>query len=60
MNEKEKLREILRQSESIRKQDSWLYWMLAIIITLLICNFITFDFYLSSTRYNRNNSELLK
>jgi len=44
MNEKERLREILRKLESIGKQDSWIYWMLAVIITLLICNFITLIF----------------
>lgn len=44
MNEKEKLLEILRKSESIRKMDSWLYWMLAIIITLLICNLVVLIF----------------
>jgi len=40
MNEKEKLERILRKAESIKKVDSWLYWMLATIITLLICNLV--------------------
>lgn len=44
MNEKEKLLEILRSSENIRKNDSWLYWMLSIIITLLICNLVVLIF----------------
>lgn len=44
MNEKEKLREILRRAESIRKNDDWLYWMLAVIITLLICNLVVLIF----------------
>jgi len=40
----EKLGEILRKSENIRKVDSWLYWMLSIIITLLICNLVVLIF----------------
>lgn len=44
MNEKEKLREILRRSENIRRNDSWLYWMLWLIIVLLIWNSIILIF----------------
>ena len=44
MNEIEKLREILRKSENIRKKDSWLYWMLWLIISLLIWNSIILIF----------------
>ena len=44
MNEKEKLRELLRKSENIRKMDSWLYWMLWLIIVLLTWNSIILIF----------------